>query len=294
MTVVEFGIRKSRSGNNLIDLHVELRDRIRRLFALAETEGLGDLMVYSGARTYAHQKRLYQAFIARGRTHPLVANPDRGFGSKHQTRPSSRYRHGNLPNRRTAAFAADFQWTSFKRPTAEDQQRLKDLAGRVGLEATVRSEWWHFEPTKDHTVWSVAGYGWKGKDIEEIQAQLKKTDEPGIVVDGDYGRKTMDAVTKFQRRHGLTQTGDWTVTERDAAGQDARKTVQKPLTATPKPLNPTDDQSLRAILARSQAISRHLDKAITTSDADESIGAIENARVRANEISRIAHRELED
>ena len=234
----EFGIRKNRDGNNLRDLHVELRERVRRLFALAESAGLGELMVYSGARTYAHQLSLYKAYLARNRSHPIVANPDRGFGSKHQVRPAARYKHGNLPARRDAAFAVDIQWTDRRRPTKHERAELKRLAGVVGLVATVASEWWHFEPAKSTQLFALAGLGWRGPDIVQLQTTLNNKFDAGLVVDGDYGPRTYGAVGEFQKQAGLAVTGDWTHSDQQALFQATPKDSARPTPPVVQDFNP--------------------------------------------------------
>ncbi len=51
-----------------------------------------------------------------------------------------------------------------------------------------------------------------GQPIRSLQTMLRVLSEaddtyPGVVPDGIYGRNTQDAVTYFQRRHGLPVTG---------------------------------------------------------------------------------------
>lgn len=48
--------------------------------------------------------------------------------------------------------------------------------------------------------------GDKGEHIQEVQVLLNKNGED-LVIDGDYGSKTFNAVLKFQKANGLGQTG---------------------------------------------------------------------------------------
>jgi murein L,D-transpeptidase YcbB/YkuD len=61
-------------------------------------------------------------------------------------------------------------------------------------------------------------------DVEWIQRTLNKDLQLDIDVDGDYGRATKDAVTKFQKKYGLDADG-WvgplTVEQLEAASRRA-------------------------------------------------------------------------
>ncbi|MDA8390750.1 MAG: peptidoglycan-binding domain-containing protein [Gammaproteobacteria bacterium] len=46
-----------------------------------------------------------------------------------------------------------------------------------------------------------------GATIREIQSALNQKDKAGLVVDGKLGAKTMAALKKFQKAHGLPETG---------------------------------------------------------------------------------------
>ncbi len=46
-----------------------------------------------------------------------------------------------------------------------------------------------------------------GASIREIQSALNEKDKAGLVVDGKLGAKTMAALKKFQKAHGLPETG---------------------------------------------------------------------------------------
>lgn len=298
---VEFGIQKNRTGNNLRDLHVELRVRVRALFALAAAEGLGELMVYSAARTYEHQKQLFDDYEDRGRTHPIVANPDLGFGSKHQTRPANRYKHGNLPANRTAAYAVDIQWVDLRVPTAQERDTLRELAQRCGLAKTVPTEFWHFEPSKNFPVSAVAGYGWTGQVVVKLQHELNEAGDAGLMPDEQFGPATLGAVIEFQQQHGLPVTGDWTNKDQEALTKALRnaatpKRVNRPNVAGVES-NPTEYQTLR--LARRRAVSarNELDEArqaIRFGKVDDADVLIARARQRIDEVARLIHHEQND
>lgn len=309
MAVSEFGILKNREGNNLRSLHVELRERVRRLFALAESTGLGELMVYSAARTHAHQTQLYKAYLARGRKHPVVANPDRKnsrtgrVGSAHMVQPS--YKHGNLPNRRPAAFAVDIQWRDRRRPSSAERDKLKELAASVGLVATVSTEWWHFEPALNFEVFSQMGFGWNGDDVRGLQQFLNNKLDAGLFPDGDYGPKTYAAVARYQKLVGHTVSGDWTrgdhydliapqVTKPKTSTQPRVPSKEPPVPMpkrTNRPAvdgvdrNPTQYQTNR--LVRQRAIEAR----------NQSAKAVEHAKRShelATEIAKLIHHEQND
>ncbi|NNE47546.1 MAG: hypothetical protein HKN37_12905 [Rhodothermales bacterium] len=139
--MIQEGLPTNGSHVNVAELHPELKARLRKLFEIWQ----GDpIQIRSGARTYEHQKQLWDAYVARGKTHPVVANPDLGLGSKHQVRPAW-YQHGNLPQME-AAYAVDLMWTTGL-PSRLEQVSLHEHAHEVGLMANVPSEWWHLVPT---------------------------------------------------------------------------------------------------------------------------------------------------
>ena len=149
-TVWQDGIPTNGAHVNVADLHPELRHRIREFCVKS---GL-PVQIRSGARTHAHQLRLYKAFVARGRSHPLVANPNylhpttKQRGSAHMVQRPFEYRHGNLPNDKPWAYAVDVMWISGY-PTRSEQQEMHRRAQGFGLYANVPSEWWHLVATRN-------------------------------------------------------------------------------------------------------------------------------------------------
>jgi murein L,D-transpeptidase YcbB/YkuD len=55
-----------------------------------------------------------------------------------------------------------------------------------------------------------------GFSIEWLQESLNKLEAAGLEVDGEYGPATMEAVRKFQAKHGLTADG-WAGVQTSAA-----------------------------------------------------------------------------
>ena len=261
-------------------------------------------MVYSGARTHAHQLKLYRAYLARGKRHPIVANPDRGFGSKHQVRPAARYKHGNLPNAIDAAFAVDLQWADLHKPNADERAKLKDLAASMGMLATVSSEWWHFEPDQHSPVTSLAGIGYKGKEVLQLQAALNTVADAGLTADGDYGPQTFIGVQQFQMSNQLPVTGDWV--QRDQAKLAAllkpKSVPAKTGARKPQPSkeparkgsrpnvegidsNPTEYQTFRHVRQRAIAARQELDTIRQM---------VDSAFDKVDEIAKLVHHEQND
>jgi len=244
--VVEFGLRKWSPSVNLRDLHPETRERCRDLFDLTDESGLSPLVIVnSGARSYAHQKRLYRAYVARGYTHPVVANPDAGLGSKHQVRPAS-YKHGNLPNRIDAAYAVDLKFADGHFPSAAEREILTGLAKKVGMRKSVPTEWWHFEPYKGVQVRSLLGIGYTGGDVTRLQTMLNNVDYAGLATDGVFGPATYRAVGSWQQRTGLRVTGDWTHTDQQRLLKQAQKQkISSPDVPGFDGINPTEYRTFR-------------------------------------------------
>jgi hypothetical protein len=125
-----------RDGVDVEGLHPILKRRLAAFFADPRNKGM---YVYSGVRTYAHQKRLYDEYKA-GIRKDLAANPDRVlgertyfgvtglmFGSKHMPQP----RFGGW------SYAADL---------AGYDAGTEAIAREYGLIRTIPSEMWHYEP----------------------------------------------------------------------------------------------------------------------------------------------------
>lgn len=56
-------------------------------------------------------------------------------------------------------------------------------------------------------ILALSKYGSRGTEVRNIQTRLKKWGYMNGAVDGIYGKKTVEAVKKFQRKHGLTADG---------------------------------------------------------------------------------------
>lgn len=62
--------------------------------------------------------------------------------------------------------------------------------------------------------------GSQGEDVKYVQAMLAVMNYDGVVVDGDFGQVTADAVMRWQKNHGYTQDGvvdAWTLAEMEKA-----------------------------------------------------------------------------
>lgn len=57
------------------------------------------------------------------------------------------------------------------------------------------------------TCLALSRYGSRGTEVRNIQTRLKSWDYYYGSIDGIYGTKTVNAVKKFQRKHGLTPDG---------------------------------------------------------------------------------------
>ena len=56
-------------------------------------------------------------------------------------------------------------------------------------------------------ILALSKYGSRGEEVRNIQTRLKKWGYMNGAVDGIYGTQTVEAVKKFQRKHGLTPDG---------------------------------------------------------------------------------------
>lgn len=276
VTVLQFGIATAGSHVNVAALHVEFRERIRRFIQSAgDSRSVGELHVGSAARTYAHQKRLYDAYLARGRTHPVVANPNYvnpntgRAGSAHQVQRAGRYSHGNLSNKFEAAYAVDLRWPGTgNRPGTIQVASLRSLAWAHHLDASVPSEWWHFSPTRTGPKTMVAGIGHSGEKVASVQTRLNAVSDAGLMVDGRYGMLTVEAVEAWQMASDREWTGDWSMDD------------EKALTEQFGASQPVEDR-IRTTLRRTK---RNADKALDAylrEDFDDSLEALRRVIVNA-------------
>ena len=207
-------------------LHPTLKHRLVALFRHPEIQGR--MVVCSGVRSYAEQKRLYDGYKAGKKGFNLAANPDWQrpdgyfFGSFHQQQPDG------------YGYAIDFRTTDRKLSTV----RASELAQSFGLRPTVKGEWWHHQP-RDASDWFPAPafsapptpkidfkailffimglreevtkkplrvYS-RGKAVEVAQRKLGDKGYDAGAPDGRFGWRTRRATKHFQRAAGLVDDG---------------------------------------------------------------------------------------
>ena len=209
-------------------LHPTLKYRLVALFRHPEIQGR--MVVSSGVRSYAEQKRLYDGYKAGKKGFNLAANPDwkrpDGFfvGSFHQQQPGDGY-----------GYAVDFHITNRKKLSTV---RASEIAQPRGLRPPGRGEWWHHQP-RDAGDWSPApafpdpptpeidfrgilAFVWslreevarkplrrrsRGPAVEVAQRQLGAKGFDAGPPDGVFGWRTGSAAKRFQRMTGLTPDG---------------------------------------------------------------------------------------
>ncbi len=132
----------ARAGVNVELLHPILRRRLDALHADPRTRGR--LSIYSGVRTYAHQKRLYDDWVA-GRRKDVAANPERVIGDRTFFGVSGIAQgswHMAQPRLGGWGYAADL---------AGYDAGTEAIAREYGLLRTVPSEQWHYQPDYSST-----------------------------------------------------------------------------------------------------------------------------------------------
>lgn len=206
-------------------LHPKFKERLELFFG--DGRVANKVVVVSGCRSYAEQKRLYNKYRA-GRGN-LAANPDwkrpGGFfyGSFHQEQPDG------------YSYAVDLRITG-----RVSRATVTDVARRYGFRPTVKGEWWHFQPRNEDgwfpstsfpdddqpepaMDWAgVLAYiaeigrqiglwplrrGTRGDSVRAVQQRLNALDFWCGTADGIFGRKTLKAVCRFQRVTGLPVNG---------------------------------------------------------------------------------------
>lgn len=228
-------IRMIPISNKRVDLsllHPRFMERLELFFG--DGRIAGKVVVVSGCRSYAEQKRLYDKYRA-GKGN-LAANPDwkrpGGFfyGSFHQEQPDG------------YSYAVDLRILNNRVSRAE----VTSVAKRYGFRPTVKNrdgsikEWWHFQPRNeddwfpstsfpDHTApihrmdWEgllafIHGIeesigrcpllrGSRGVEVKVVQQRLNALDFSCGLADGIFGRKTTKAVRQFQRATLLNNNG---------------------------------------------------------------------------------------
>ena len=208
-------------------LHPRFTKRLENLFNDARVKG--HIVVVSGCRSYAEQKRLYDKY-RKGKGN-LAANPDwqrpDGFfrGSFHQEQPDG------------YSYAVDINLTKFGGPSKAEVTRV---AANYGVKPTVKGEWWHFQPRDGDGWFDCKAYdddddstppmdwaaliawhvelgrkiglsplrrGSRGPEVEVVQKRLNAIDFWCGTADGIFGWKTKTAVKRFQRVTLINTTG---------------------------------------------------------------------------------------
>ncbi len=194
-------------------LHPRFVTRLERFFNDSRIERR--VSIVSAVRTKNQQHKLYRKYLRKG--WPLAADPDRviapGFkGSWHMVQDDG------------FGYAVDLKLIWFG-ITKEDVARI---AAEYGLQPTVPSEWWHFQP-RNATGWFItpdveepiaidfAGIvqyikdlgheislsplrkGSHGKAVTAAQHRLNHLGFNVGAADGRFGRKTRRGVIHFQR-----------------------------------------------------------------------------------------------
>ena len=207
-------------------LHNTLKHRLVALFRHPEIRGR--MVVCSGVRSYAEQKRLFDGYRAGKRGFNLAANPDWKrpdgyfYGSYHQVQADG------------YGYAVDFRIVDRRLSTV----RASELAQSFGLMPTVKGEWWHHQP-RDADGWFHAPafdapptpkidfkaivlfilglreevsrkplrLRSRGKVVEVAQRQLGAKGHDAGVPDGRFGWRTRRAAIRFQRVAGRVPDG---------------------------------------------------------------------------------------
>jgi hypothetical protein len=206
-------------------LHPRFMERLQLFFD--DGRMTDKVVVVSGCRSHAEQKRLYDKYRA-GRGN-LAANPDwkrpGGFfyGSFHQEQPDG------------YSYAVDLRITG-----SVTRAEVTSVARRYGFRPTVKGEWWHFQPRNeddwfpstsfpDHAApihrmdWAgvlafIASIGQsigrfplsrgsRGVEVRVVQQRLNALDFWCGKADGVFGRKTAKAVRQLQRATLLDPNG---------------------------------------------------------------------------------------
>ena len=225
--LVRHGVQVKRVGVNMIDVHPEIRARLRAGFADLRLQGR--VRVSSGARTYDQQRGLYALYRA-GKGN-LAADPARRWGngrvgSAHQVQPAGGYSVAGLDNSDPWAYAVDVGFYGTVNTAA-----LATVLGEHGLYPNVKGEWWHFVPRPNHRIYAICGRGSTGQAVKEVQQILRGADYD-VTVDGLYGPGTQAAVEQFQTDHGLTVHGDWDTRTADKAKTAAKRRPAHTLNVT--------------------------------------------------------------
>jgi hypothetical protein len=218
-------------------LHPEFVKRLEAFFA--DPRIVNNVKVCSGVRSYADQTRLYKKY--KNGTGNLAANPDRRFGQKALDGKGIWRGSWHMEQLDGWGYAVDFRLVSKVRTKAE----VNRIATEYGIRPTVASEWWHHQPRKS-TDWfpapalsgtatkqprpveapvdwagiiaaiiaqrlaitkSPLKRGSRGAAVKTAQLRLGAHGfDPGVP-DGIFGRRTMNATRRFQKKRALNVTG---------------------------------------------------------------------------------------
>ena len=202
-------------GVDLSLLHPRFINRLEHFFDDPRIKNR--VKIVSAVRTKAHQQRLYDKYLSRGR--PLAANPNRniapGFkGSWHMVQDCG------------FGYAVDLRITG-RGLSTDDVARV---AKGYGIQQTVPSEWWHFQPRSasgwfeslimeeeeepiidwigilryiahlgNEVALSPLRRGSRGKAVKFAQQRLGTLGFDVGTPDGVFGRKTRGGTIRFQR-----------------------------------------------------------------------------------------------
>lgn len=130
-----YGYTSSRSG--IDQLNPQFRDSVAAFMDAAASEFGGKMTIYSGYRSYAHQKRLYDDAV--------IDIPDESIRRQRVAKPG-----GSMHN---YGLAVDLKWNGTRIEWGDPvSDWMKDNAGRFGLtmplgpEMANNGEGWHVEP----------------------------------------------------------------------------------------------------------------------------------------------------
>ena len=218
---------------NLRGVHPILAHRIRLLLALPELSKYG---TYPAVRDRAKQERFFAAYKA-GKG-PLAADPNRtlrtGSAFPYDWTPKGSW---HMVQGDGYGHAVDLK-RPWNRSRAQARAEVHPHLARMGLRATVRSEWWHVQaltsqgwgdgpmpdgsdplptPEPQNVLAEIAKFiaacrkeivkqGQSGVVVKFLQSQLANKGET-ITADGSFGPKTAAIVRSFQSANGLTADG---------------------------------------------------------------------------------------
>ncbi len=257
--IIRFGIPVKRETVNLIDVHPEMRARLRRV--VGDVRITGRIRVSSGARTWDSQNYLYGLYSSgRGNlaAHPgpkpgeFTPQPGKRYGSAHQIQHAGGYKVGGLDNTDPWAYAVDIGF--YKNANTK---LLMDVCNTHGLTDNVPSEWWHYvAPNRDAPLVGLFGRGSTGDNVKSLQQALANLGyKPGIA-DGEYGPSTQAAVEHFQRDENRAPHGDWEPADQQRLKRRLKRTKKTSLGKLPL------DAQVHSWTKQIRTNLDHIDKAV--------------------------------